>query len=81
MDAVQTDGLKQTKFISPGLRDDIVLRPRLPDSLHSAIKNHAITLAPRFVAFPELGSLPKKKKTTPRIFCPPSLAHCDSGAI
>ena len=36
--------LTQTKFFSPRLRDDIVSRRRLLDSLHSAIKNHAPTL-------------------------------------
>jgi LuxR family maltose regulon positive regulatory protein len=44
MNTVQTDGLKQTKFISPGLRDDIVPRPRLLDSLHGAIQDHALML-------------------------------------
>ena len=42
MDVVQTDWLTQTKFMSPGLRDDIVPRPRLLDSLCGAIQNHAL---------------------------------------
>jgi LuxR family maltose regulon positive regulatory protein len=44
MDPVQTDWLTQTKFISPRLRDDIVPRRRLLDSLRGAIKNHALLL-------------------------------------
>lgn len=36
--------LTQTKFISPRLRSDIVPRRRLLDSLHTAIKNHSLTL-------------------------------------
>ncbi|CAG0982223.1 HTH-type transcriptional regulator MalT [Anaerolineae bacterium] len=36
--------LTQTKFISPRLRSDIVPRRRLLDSLHTAIKSHALTL-------------------------------------
>ena len=36
--------LTQTKFISPRLRDDIVPRRRLLDSIHTAIQNHSLTL-------------------------------------
>ena len=44
MDTVQTDWLTQTKFILPWLRDEIVVRLRSLNSIHSAIRNYALTL-------------------------------------